>query len=88
MRGVRRFTSSLTSIGGGEDQEVGRWGGPELQIRVQQVQTWKTDPRRGGENHHLLQGVFSPAGVWVFPAGNLQNSQEILTKTLIIEQIL
>ena len=28
------------------------------------------------------------AGVWVFPAGNLQTPQEILTKTLIIERIL
>ena len=34
------------------------------------------------------QGVFSPAGVWVFPARNIQNPQEILTKTLIIEQLL
>ena len=34
------------------------------------------------------QGVFFPAGVWVFPAGNLKNLLEILTKTLIIEQIL
>ena len=35
-----------------------------------------------------VQGVIFPAGVRVFPAGNLQNPQEILTKTLIIEQIL
>ena len=34
------------------------------------------------------QGVIFPAGVWVFPAGNLQNPQEMLTKTLIIKQIL
>ena len=34
------------------------------------------------------QGVIFPAGVRVFPAGNLQNPQEILTRTLIIEQIL
>ena len=34
------------------------------------------------------QGVFPPAGVRVFPAGILQIPQEILTKTLIIEQIL
>ena len=34
------------------------------------------------------QGVIFPAGVRVFPAGNLQNPQEILTKTLIIEQVL
>ena len=36
----------------------------------------------------LNQGVIFPAGVRVFPTGNLQNPQEILTKTLIIEQIL
>ena len=36
----------------------------------------------------LWQGVFFPAGVRVFPTGNLKNPQEILTKTLIIEQIL
>ena len=35
-----------------------------------------------------MQGVFFPAGVRVFPAGNLKYPQEILTKTLIIEQIL
>ena len=35
-----------------------------------------------------VQGVIFPTGVRVFPAGNLQNPQEILTKTLIIEQIL
>ena len=34
------------------------------------------------------QGVIFPAGVRVFPAGNLQNPQEILTKNLIIEQTL
>ena len=34
------------------------------------------------------QGVIFPEGVRVFPAENLQNPQEILTKTLIIEQIL
>ena len=34
------------------------------------------------------QGVIFPAGVRVFPPGNLQNPQEILTKTLLIEQIL
>ena len=34
------------------------------------------------------QGIFSPAGVRVFSAGNPQNPQEILTKTLIIEQML
>ena len=28
----------------------------------------------------VCQGVFFPAGVRVFPAGNLQNPQEILTK--------
>ena len=33
------------------------------------------------------QGVIFPAGVREFPAGNLQNPQEILTKTLIVEQI-
>ena len=33
-----------------------------------------------------MQGVFFPAGVRVFPAGNLKYPQEILTKTLIIEQ--
>ena len=34
------------------------------------------------------QGVIFPAGVRVFPAGNLQNPQEILTKTLINGQTL
>ena len=45
--------------------------------------------------HHLqnrcslsIQCFFSPAGVRVFPSGILQYPQEILTKTLIIEQIL
>ena len=36
----------------------------------------------------LAPGPFSPAGVRVFPAGNLQNPEEILTKTLIIKLIL
>ena len=40
------------------------------------------------ESASPVQGVIFPAGVRVFPAGNLQNSQEILTKTLIIEQML
>ena len=35
-----------------------------------------------------FQGVIFPAGVQVFPAENLQDPQEILNKTLIIEQIL
>ena len=34
------------------------------------------------------KGIFFPMGVRVFPAGILQIPQEILTKTLIIEQIL
>ena len=38
--------------------------------------------------HSPSQGVIFPTGVRVYPAGNLQNPQEILTKTLIIEQIL
>ena len=40
----------------------------------------------GGSGGYDDQGVFFPAGVQVFPAGNLKNPQEILTKTLIIEQ--
>ena len=46
-------------------------------------------PCNGGmKEEWFTQGVIFPAGVRVFPAGNLQNPQEILTKTLIIEQIL
>ena len=37
---------------------------------------------------YYSQGLFFNAGVRVFPAGILQIPQEILTKTLIIEQIL
>ena len=37
-------------------------------------------------NMVYTQGVFFPAGVRVFLAGNLKNPQEILTKTLMIEQ--
>ena len=39
-------------------------------------------------DYSMFQGVIFPAGVRVFPARKLQNPQEILTKTLIIEQIL
>ena len=34
------------------------------------------------------QGTIFPAGVQVFPTGILQIPQEILTKTLVIKQIL
>ena len=34
------------------------------------------------------QGVIFPQGVWVFPTGNLQKPQEILTKTLIKNTII
>ena len=48
------------------------------------IQLWEFSRKgKGGGS----QGVFFPAGVRVFPAGNLKNPQEILTKTLIIEQI-
>ena len=45
-------------------------------------------PSFSTNNGEFCSGRFPPAGVRVFPAGNLQNPQEILTKTLIIEQIL
>ena len=36
----------------------------------------------------VLQGIIFQLGVWGFPTGIVSISQEILTKTVIIEQVL
>ena len=59
-----------------------------LKIRMLRFGMQPNDQKFSGGNVCPGQGVIFPVGVRVFSAGNLQTPQEILTKTLIIEQIL